>query len=193
MVDRLCDACGAHFTRVRAGLDALGIAYMLDAKLVRGLDYYTRTTFEFAALDLVQSQNGAGGGGRYDGLVQALGGPPTPAIGFGLGIERILAACDAEGVFPVVEGALDVFVIDTMGGGTARDLTVELRDAGLRADRAFDDRSFKAQMRQAMKSGARLAVVVEDAGIQLRTLTEAGEAEVLTRDTIVDTIRKRLS
>src|SRR5205814_4260686 len=124
--------------------DAAGIAYEIDPSLVRGLDYYTRTTFEFAAHALESAQNAAGGGGRYDGLIEQLGGPPTPGIGFGLGIERILLACDAEGVFPAPTSAVDVFVVDTTGGGVARDLTAELRRAGIAADRAFDQRSMKA-------------------------------------------------
>ena len=88
----------AHFDRVRAGLEALGIACALDHRLVRGFDYYTRTTFEFASGAIDAAQNAIGGGGRYDGLVEMLGGPPTPGIGFGIGIERVLLACDAEGV-----------------------------------------------------------------------------------------------
>ena len=93
--------------------------YTIDTRLVRGLDYYTRTTFEFAAEALESAQNAVGGGGRYDGLAEELGGPPTPGIGFGLGIERILLACDAEGVFPAPATTLDVFVIDTTGGEAA--------------------------------------------------------------------------
>ncbi|MGH9165759.1 MAG: histidine--tRNA ligase [Acidimicrobiales bacterium] len=192
MVERLCDACRQHFARVTAGLDALGVAYRLDPSLVRGLDYYTRTTFEFAAEALDSAQNGAGGGGRYDGLAEALGGEPTPGIGFGLGIERVLAACDAEGVFGVPEPELDVFVIDTTGGAAARDLTAELRAAGLSADRAFDQRPWKAQMKAALRSGATLAVSVEDSGVTLRTLRVKGEAEHLERVDVVDHVRKRL-
>ncbi|MGH9177337.1 MAG: histidine--tRNA ligase, partial [Acidimicrobiales bacterium] len=101
MLDRLCEPCRAHLSRVEEGLTALGVAYSIDPTLVRGLDYYTRTTFEFEAEALESSQSGAGGGGRYDGLVEELGGPPTPGIGFGLGVERILLAADAEGAFPV--------------------------------------------------------------------------------------------
>ncbi|HZN15560.1 MAG TPA: histidine--tRNA ligase [Acidimicrobiales bacterium] len=193
MLDHLCDDCAAHFARVRAGLDALAIDYQVDAKLVRGLDYYTRTTFEFTAAALDAAQNGAGGGGRYDGLVETLGGKPTPGIGFGLGIERILLACDAEQVFPAPDAIVDVFVIDTTGGEAARDVTHALRAAGMAADRAFDARSFKSQLTAAQRSGARFAVVIEDDGLQLRTLTEKGEPEVLTRDTVVDAVRKRLS
>lgn len=192
MVDRLCQPCAAHFARVRAGLDASGVVYELDPTLVRGLDYYTRTTFEFEAEALESAQNGAGGGGRYDGLADALGGPPTPGIGFGLGIERILLACDAEGVFPVPADLLDVFVLDTTGGESARDLTAALRAAGLRADRAWDNRSFKAQMKVALGSGAALAVVVEAEGITIRTLREKGEPEKVERDEVVERVRERL-
>ena len=194
MVERLCEACAAHFERVRRGLDAVGVAYTVDSSLVRGLDYYTRTTFEFTAEALESAQNGAGGGGRYDGLVEALGGPPTPGIGYGLGIERILLACDAEGVLPAeaVRPRLDVYVVDTTGGEAARDVAAELRAAGLAAERAFDNRSFKAQMKLALRSGARLAVVVEEGGIQLRTLAEHGESETLDGDRIVEHVQKRL-
>ena len=192
MLDRLCADCAAHFERVTRGLDAVGVAYDVDASLVRGLDYYTRTTFEFEAEALESAQNGAGGGGRYDGLVESLGGPPTPGIGFGLGIERILLACDAEGVFPVPDRLLDVFVIDTTGGEAARDLTAGLRRAGLRADRAWDDRSWKAQMKAALQSGAALAVVVEAEGITVRTLREKGEAVAVDAADVVDHVLRRL-
>ncbi|HVM02551.1 MAG TPA: histidine--tRNA ligase [Acidimicrobiales bacterium] len=192
MLDALCAACAAHFDRVQAGLRALGVAFHVDPSLVRGLDYYTRTTFELEAEALESAQSGAGGGGRYDGLVEALGGPPTPGIGFGLGIERILLACDAEGVFPAPAGLLDAFVVDTTGGEAARDLTAELRRAGLRADRAWEDRSFKAQMKAALRSGARLAVVVEPEGVSVRTLQEKGEAEVVERAQVADAVRRRL-
>ena len=127
---------------------------------MRGFDYYTRTTFEFAAEALDAAQNAVGGGGRYDGLVEQLGGPPSPAIGFGIGIERLLLACDAEGCFEVDPPRLDAFVVDLTGGEAARDLCEDLRRAGLGADRAFDHRSPKAQMRLADRSGARVALIV---------------------------------
>ena len=94
--EHLSEAAAAHFDRVQAGLDALGIPFTIEPRLVRGLDYYTRTTFEFQAEALDAAQNAVGGGGRYDGLVEAMGGPSTPGIGFGLGVERILLAADAE-------------------------------------------------------------------------------------------------
>ena len=167
--------------------------FELDPSLVRGLDYYTRTTFELSSDALEFAHSGAGGGGRYDGLVESLGGPPTPGIGFGLGVERVLLACDAEGALPTPDGALDVFVVDTTGGEEARDITAELRRAGLRADRAFDNRSWKAQLKTALRSGAALAVAVEEGGVSIRTLREKGEAEVVDRSAVVDHVVKRLS
>lgn len=160
-LDHLCDDCAAHFARVREGLDALSIPYTVDPLLVRGLDYYTRTTFEYAGRGLESAQNALGGGGRYDALVAAMGGPDTPAVGFALGVERILLALQAEqsGVAPAGPG-LDAFVVDFAGGATARDLTARLRAAGFRVDRAFDGRSPKAQFKAADRSGARLALVV---------------------------------
>ena len=194
-VDYLCDACKGHFERVQRGLDAVGVRYVLEPRLVRGLDYYTRSTFEFEADALKSAQIAIGGGGRYDGLAEALGGAPTPGIGFGAGIERILLACDAEGVFTIEENqrAVEVFVIDTTGGELARDVTHELRAAGISADRAFDARSFKAQMKQAMRTGARYAVAIDPDRIELRTLAEKGEPELLRRDTLVDQVRMRLN
>jgi len=185
MVDRLCADCAAHFARVTEGLDALAIPYRPDPSLVRGLDYYTRTTFEFCADALESAQNGAGGGGRYDGLAEALGGHPTPGIGFGLGIERVLGACDAEGVFPASPATTEVFVIDTTGGAAARDITAELRAAGYRADRAFGNRSWRAQLKAAMRAGAALAVSVEGDGVTIRTLASKGEPEKVDRPDLV--------
>ncbi|MDP9402336.1 MAG: histidine--tRNA ligase [Actinomycetota bacterium] len=192
--DHLCPPCVDHFARVRTGLDALGVPYTLDFRLVRGFDYYTRTAFEFLPTHLDATQNAIGGGGRYDGLAESLGGDRAPGIGFGLGIERILLACDAEGVFAVPPHSpeLGVFVIDTTGGEAARDLSFDLRAAGIATDRAFDNRSWKAQMRHAQRSGARLALVVEPDGVTIRTLQEKGEAEAIDRDQAVERLRERL-
>jgi histidyl-tRNA synthetase len=162
MLEYLSPEAEAHFDRVRAGLTSLGIEHRLNTRLVRGLDYYTRTTFEFPSFALESAQNAIGGGGRYDGLVEAVGGPAgTSGIGFGSGIERVLLACDAEGVFGADAGsALDVYVIDTSGGAEALAITAELRAVGVSADRAFDGRSMKSQMKAADRSGASLAVIV---------------------------------
>jgi histidyl-tRNA synthetase len=195
-LDYLCDACAAHFERVQAGLQALGVPYVIETRLVRGIDYYTRTTFEFAGLALESAQNALGGGGRYDGLVAELGGPPTPGIGFALGVERILLACDAEGVFGVPAEGLDVFVVDLTDGSAARDLTFALRRGGLRADRAFDNRSAKAQFKAADRSRARLAVIVGPdelaAGkVSIKELRGEGQDTVPLPD-LVDEVRRRL-
>lgn len=172
-IDHISAEAGEHFDRVRAGLEALGIDYRLEPRLVRGLDYYTHTTFEFAATALDSAQNAIGGGGRYNGLAESLGGPPTPGVGFGSGIERILLACDAEGVFATPTPNQKVFVVDVVDGSHARDLTARLRAAGIAADRAFDGRSMKSQMKAAGRSGATVAVIVGE--------DEAAAAEVTVR------------
>ena len=110
--DFLSASAIAHFDRVQDGLTALDIPYKVEPRLVRGLDYYTHTTFEFQSKALSAAQNTICGGGRYNGLVEELGGPVTPGIGFGMGIERLLLACDAEEVFPAPKSSLDVWVID---------------------------------------------------------------------------------
>ncbi len=197
LVDHLCEPCAAHFTRVRAGLDSLGVAYTLQPRLVRGLDYYTRTTFELAADSLDSAQNAVGGGGRYDKLAEALGGPATPGIGFGLGIERLMLAADAEGVFGIPASALDVWVVDTTGGAAALALTHELRVAGISADRSFDGRSMKSQFKSADRSGARLALVVGDNELAAATVTlrdlRGGEQETVDRADILKHVQERLS
>ncbi|MFN2608379.1 MAG: histidine--tRNA ligase [Acidimicrobiales bacterium] len=195
--DHLCDACQDHFGAVRDGLRALEVPFVLAPRLVRGLDYYTRTTFELAATALSSAQNAVGGGGRYGGLVAALGGPPTPGIGFGLGIERLLLAGDAEGAFPAPAARVDVFVVDVTGGRQALLLTADLRRAGISCDRAFDARSMKAQFKAADRSGARLAVVVgererAEATATVRDLAE-GDQETVGRADLVHHVRKRLS
>jgi histidyl-tRNA synthetase len=197
-VEHLCGPCRDHFDRVQAGLRALGIEFAIESRLVRGLDYYTRTTFEFQASALDSAQNAIGGGGRYNGLAEGLGGPPTPGIGFGSGVERVLLACDAEGVFPTPPAVLDAFVVDVAGGDAARDLTAELRVAGLAADRAFDGRSMKSQMKSADRSGARLALLVgEDevatGSVTIRHLRGDTEQERVPRANVVERIRSLLS
>ncbi len=198
MLDHLCGACAAHFERVREGLDALEIAYQLESRLVRGFDYYTRTTFEFAATALAGAQNAVGGGGRYDGLVEQLGGPPTPAIGFGIGIERVLLACDAEAVLTPPAAGVDVWVVDATGGAEARDLSWSLRRAGVAADRGFDERSMRAQMKLADRSGASLALIVgpEERArgtVSLRQLRGDGAQQVVARDDVVARVKELLA
>ncbi|HET8929026.1 MAG TPA: histidine--tRNA ligase [Acidimicrobiales bacterium] len=160
ITESLSSEAADHFARVLDGLDALEIPYERTPTLVRGLDYYTHTTFEIVSDALDAAQSTILGGGRYDGLVAEMGGPDTPGVGFGSGIERVLLACDAEGVFPLDERVVDVFVVDTTGGAEATRITTELRRAGISADRAFDGRSMRAQMKVADRSGAAMAVIV---------------------------------
>lgn len=167
--------------------------YTHQPRLVRGLDYYTRTTFELAAEALDSAQNAVGGGGRYDKLAEALGGPPTPGIGIGLGIERLLLACDAEGVLPAPASATQVWVVDTGDGPDGLVLADELRQAGIGADQAANERSLKSQLRAADRSGATLAALVgtdDPATVTLRDL-RSGREVVVARATVVDRLRER--
>jgi len=197
MADYLGDESATHFDQVTDALDALGVPFTVAPRLVRGLDYYVRTTFEFAAEALDAAQNAVGGGGRYDGLAEDLGAPPTPGVGFALGVDRTLLACDAEGVFEAPAAAVDVFVVDTTGGNLAVVLTDRIRLAGLRADRSWDDRSMKAQMKAADRSGAALAVIVGDderdnGTVTVRDLRGDAGQEAVTLDSMIDTLRARL-
>jgi histidyl-tRNA synthetase len=157
----LCEACRAHFTDVRTYLDATGVRYELVPTLVRGLDYYTRTTWEFVGAEGASTST-LSGGGRYDGLAEALGGRPTPGVGFGAGIERLILALD-EGGIPLAEPAgIDVFFVCESGADRAGVLAklAELRAAGVRADADFAGRSVKGQRTQASRLGAERVVVV---------------------------------
>ena len=161
LIDYICDDCREHFDNVVAGLEALGIESVLSPRLVRGFDYYNRTTFEFVADAFDSAQNSIGGGGRYDKLAEELGGKPTSGVGFGIGVERVLLARAAEGIdTELLKRSLDVFVVDTTGSDTVSVLVERLREAGIATDRAYDQRSLKAQMKVADKSGARWAVLV---------------------------------
>ena len=175
MLERLSEDDAEHFTAVRAVLDRAGIAYQLDPTLVRGLDYYTRTVFEFES-DRLGAQAALGGGGRYDGLVERLGGPATPACGWAAGIERIVLALDEE------EGgdAIDVFVAASPDRRErAFALVRELRRAGLRAELDLADRSLKGQMKQADRLGARAAIVLdEERPAQLRDMASGEQRDL---------------
>ncbi len=197
LADHLCDACADHYRRVREGLKGLGVTFEEAPRLVRGLDYYTRTTFELQSPALDAAQNALGGGGRYDKLAEELGGPPTPGIGFGLGVERILLAADAEGVFPAPTSTAAVWVVDTTGGEAATAVAHQLREAGVACDRSFGGRSMKAQLKAADRAGARLAVIVGErekaAGtVTLRDLATHEQDEV-TREELVKMVEERLS
>jgi len=161
-LDHLCDACAAHFVAVRALLDAEGVRYELDHRLVRGLDYYTRTTFEFYVAGRRGQQQALGGGGRYDGLVELLGGQPTPGIGFGIGIDRTVLAATEQGAAPPAADPL-IAVVGADPDAVAQRLEVAgaLRAAGLRVRADGSSRKLGKQLESAAKVGARYAVLVD--------------------------------
>lgn len=160
-IDCLCSDCRDNFARVKGYLDRLGIPYVVDGRLVRGLDYYTHTAFEVMARD-IGAQSSIGGGGRYNGLVEVFGGVPTPGVGFALGVERIILAMERQGApFPAVNRP-DVFVaaMDRSCEEEAFSILFDLRKNGLKADKDYLGRSLKAQMKYAGKTGCRLVVLV---------------------------------
>jgi histidyl-tRNA synthetase len=188
LLDSLDAADAEHFAEVRRLLDENGLSYEIDPTLVRGLDYYTRTVFEFEC-DRLGSQSGIGGGGRYDGLIEQLGGPPTPANGWALGIDRIALALEGQegdegererdGVFVVAE-------TDDRDGALA--LVVELRRAGVAADLDLGDRAIKGQMKQADRTGARYALILSSDGkATLRDMTSGDEREI-DAQSVVETL-----
>ncbi len=189
-----------HFDGVCQGLSDLGIAFEADPRLVRGLDYYTRTAFEYESLNLESSQSAIGGGGRYDGLSEDLGGPACAGVGFAIGTDRTILAMQKS---PPASLDLDVFIADVAGGRAAMLVAEELRSAGISTDRAFDNRSLKAQMKSADRSGAQLALIIgEDelaadsvSLIELRrkdSQTEKSRQDLIPRNQLLDEIQKRL-
>jgi histidyl-tRNA synthetase len=160
LVDRLCPACASHFEQVRQGLDALGVRYTLDPRLVRGLDYYIRTAYEFTS-DALGSQSAVAGGGRYDPLVETLGGPPTPGIGFALGQERLAIILEKLGrASPAARPDVFFVTADAEGAREALRRAAELRRAGIACDLDPRGGKLKAQFRQAERVGARYALVL---------------------------------
>jgi len=160
ILDYLCDPCRAHLAGVRAHLDAMGIAYAIDPLIVRGLDYYTRTAFEGVS-ERLGAQNVVFGGGRYDGLAEQLGGRPTPGVGFGLGIERLLLTLEREGVATPAESGPEVYIA-TAGAGASQALALadRLRGAGIATDLDVMARGLRAQLKQADRMGARFALLL---------------------------------
>jgi histidyl-tRNA synthetase len=171
LMDFLTDSSRAHFDQVIAYLDALNISYTLNPRMVRGLDYYTGTTFEFVH-DLLGAQSGIGGGGRYDGLMEQLGGASLSGIGFGLGVDRALLAAEAEGVIGSDSFVSDLFIIPLGESAKQKALVIatSLRSMGKRVEIAFGDRALKGAMKGADKSGATYAIVLGDAEISSGTV-----------------------
>ncbi len=160
LIDRLCEECRVHFDAVKGGLDALGVAYVVDPRVVRGLDYYVRTAFEFTS-DALGSQSAVAGGGRYDKLVETLGGPPTPGIGYALGEERLVMVLEATGK-PATQPRPEVFFIaaDEVGASEALRRASILRKTGVACDLDARVGKVKAQFKQAERVGARYALVL---------------------------------
>ena len=171
LVDYLSEGSRAHFEQVKKYLDVLGISYTLNPRMVRGLDYYTGTTFEFVH-ELLGAQSGIGGGGRYDGLMAELGGQSLSGIGFGLGVDRALLAAEAEGVINQNAFVSDLFIIPL--GDVAKEMAMkiagELRAAGKSIEIAFGDRALKGAMKGADKSGARYVIVLGESEISSATV-----------------------
>ncbi len=183
LLDHICSECADHFRAVQQYLDAMGIAYEIDPYIVRGLDYYTKTVFEIVA-ENKNSNNTICGGGRYDGLVEELGGSHVPACGFALGMERLLLTLEEQGVELPQQGDVDIFVgnIGTDAAFAAQKLVSDLRAAGLRAEKDHLGRSVKAQMKYANKLGARYALILGDdeiknGRVRLKNMDEGTETE----------------
>ena len=176
-VDHLCDACRAHFETVLRLLDALGCAHVVDHRLVRGLDYYTRTSFEFYVAGREGQQDALGGGGRYDGLVELLGGPPTPGIGFGIGLDRTILAMQAQAV-PLPAPPPLVAVVGATDDGVARlRVAGALRDVGIAVRPDGSARKLGKQIESAVKAGARWAVIVGEGELERVALKDLASGE----------------
>ncbi len=172
MADYVCEDCGQHFEKVQSYLTGMGITFVLDPKLVRGFDYYTKTAFEFVSGEL-GAQNAIGGGGRYDNLVEEIGGEHTPAIGFGLGLDRLLLTLDAMNVELPIQRPSMVFVagLGEASHEVAVKLVSELRASGVAADMDYTGRSLKAQMKVANKLNARYVAIIGDDEIAKQMVT----------------------
>ncbi len=197
LLDHLSDGAKQHFDTVLSHLDALGVPYVINPRMVRGLDYYTKTTFEFVH-DGLGAQSGIGGGGRYDGLMRQLGGQDLSGIGFGLGVDRTLLALRAEGKSVGETTRCDVFGVPLSEPAKLRlaVLAGQLRAAGVRVDLAYGDRGLKGAMRAADRSGARLALVAGDRDIEAGTIgvkdLATGEQVSVPTDSVVAEVLSRL-
>ena len=188
LLDYICDECRDHFEETKKHLEAMDIDYTVDGTIVRGLDYYTKTVFEFKTA-IEGTAGTVCGGGRYDGLIEEIGGAPTPGIGFAMGIERIIMALEAGGKMPELENVPDIFIAN-IGDETklyVTALTDKLRKAGIKCERDLLSRSLKAQMKYADKCGARFSMVIggdeaEKKQAVLKNMKEKEQTEVSLED-----------
>lgn len=196
-IDCLCPDCASHFAEVKKYLDTMDIAYQEDRRLVRGLDYYTHTAFEIVAPD-IGAQSSVGGGGRYNGLVEICGGPPVPGIGFALGMERIILAMERQGLsFGKAESA-EVFIVTANQAASeeAVRLLTEIRLSGISADKDYMDRSLKAQMKYAGKTGVIYTVIIGEDEMKQGTVLvrnmRLGQQESVRLSEVVDFLKQGL-
>ncbi|MDT7708702.1 MAG: histidyl-tRNA synthetase [Pseudonocardiales bacterium] len=197
LLDHLSDVSAEHHAAVLAHLDDLGVTYTVNPRMVRGLDYYTKTTFEFVH-DGLGAQSGIGGGGRYDGLMATLGGQALSGIGYGIGVDRTLLACRAEGLAPWSEARCEVFGVP-LGDAARRRLVVlaaQLRTAGVRVDLSYGGRGLKGAMKSADRSGARFALVLGDRDIEAGTVgvkdLVSGDQQAVALDAVLEDLLGRL-
>ncbi|MDY4884166.1 MAG: histidine--tRNA ligase [Anaerovibrio sp.] len=190
ITDCLCDECSDHFARLKEHLANAGISFQHDPRLVRGLDYYTKTAFEIKYPPL-GAQSAVAGGGRYDGLIEEMGGNPTPAVGFATGLERLLLALESQNLLPEKNRSVDAYVV-ALGEAAQSEgfkLLNNLRRAGLSAAMDFAGRSMKAQMKQANKLGARYALILGDdeiaeGAVMLRSMSDSQQEKVALAEVI---------
>ena len=197
LLDYLSEDAARNFEKVQSYLTALGIAFEINPRMVRGLDYYTGTTFEFIHAEL-GAQSGIGGGGRYDGLMEILGGQPLSGIGFGLGVDRALLAAIAENTIPTSTFSSDLFIIPLGESAKSQSLLIatKIREFGIRVDIAFGDRALKGAMKTADKSGARYVVVIGDSElssgiVELKRMTDGSCTSVKIAQ-LADELQKAL-
>ena len=195
ITDSLCEECHDHFEMVKKLLDEAGVDYEVDSTLVRGRDYYTKTAYEVQYSPL-GAQSAVGGGGRYDGLVEELGGPSTPGVGFAMGLERIILALEKQGLLKSEKEAIDVFAVVPDEGGTADAFkaVMTLREAGYSCDMNQIGRSMKAQMKQADRAGARFALIFGEeersrGAVTVRNMADSSQEEI-KRSEIVSYMKK---
>ena len=190
ITDYLCEDCKTHFEKVQAYLTEAGVTFTLDPRLVRGLDYYTKTAFEIKYAPL-GAQSAVAGGGRYDGLIEEIGGKPTPAVGFATGLERVLLALEKQNLLPAPNEATDVFVValGESAQAPAFKLLENCRRAGLTANMDYAGRSMKAQMKQANKHHARYALIlgedeVQNGTVQVKDMEKSEQKSVKLEDVL---------
>ncbi|HOV25368.1 MAG TPA: histidine--tRNA ligase [Pseudobacteroides sp.] len=196
ILDNLCEECRVHFEGLKKGLDNLGIVYNVDKNIVRGLDYYTKTVFEFIS-ENVGTQGTICGGGRYDGLVEACGGPSTPAVGFAIGIERLLMEMESQGVYIPPQKEIEIYIA-TIGEAAdtfAEKLVYDLREKQIPAEKDLLQKSLKAQMKYADKIGAKFTVVLGEDEVNSNKAVlknmKTGEQSEISLDNIHEEIINR--